>query len=122
MPPLTVLIEDEILILTSLKECLKVEDFEVIAPTPGLNGLKPAAGSFSDLLLCNLRLPQTDGFEVLASLKPNPLTTPDLVGTLILIRNYLPLPTTRVRGLEEIQGCPNSYPNSQSFLDRSLII
>lgn len=68
------IIEDEEFIRYNLIELLKTEDFDAIAAEDGRSGLKLAAEATPDLILCDVMMPELDGYEVLKCLRRNPAT------------------------------------------------
>jgi CheY-like chemotaxis protein len=67
-------IEDEHDILTNTLEVLQLENFEAIGAPNGMQGLQLAQTLLPDLILCDIRLPGIDGYEVLKRLQENPQT------------------------------------------------
>ena len=65
MRELILLIEDDELIRSNLFELLELEDFNVIGAEDGLVGLISAKEFQPDLIVCDINLPQLDGYEVL---------------------------------------------------------
>jgi two-component system sensor histidine kinase/response regulator len=62
-------IEDEEAIRENLVELLEVEDFEVIAAENGRVGLEQAQKHLPDLILCDVMMPELDGYGVLKELR-----------------------------------------------------
>lgn len=67
-------IEDEQAVRTSLLDLLEAEGFEVVGAENGLIGVGLAHKARPDLIICDIMMPQMDGYEVLAALHQNPLT------------------------------------------------
>ena len=67
--PYTILIvDDEPEIITLLKQHLS-ENYNIIIATNGLEGLDMAANHLPDLIICDVIMPQMDGYQFLAQLK-----------------------------------------------------
>ncbi len=67
-------IEDEFLIRENIVELLEIEDFEVISAENGRIGFEQASQHLPDLILCDVMMPELDGYGVLSSLRSNPST------------------------------------------------
>ena len=68
------LIEDEAPIRATLSRFLQMEGIEVITAEDGAVGLALARAELHDLILCDLLMPELDGYQVLSSLRGDPLT------------------------------------------------
>jgi len=55
-------------------ECLKVEGFYAISAENGLVGIHLAQEHLPDLILCDVIMPQLDGYGILTTLRNNPVT------------------------------------------------
>lgn len=55
-------------------ECLEAEGFEVIGAANGLVGVQRAQEQLPDLVICDIMMPELDGYGVLAQLRQNPVT------------------------------------------------
>jgi len=62
------LIEDNTDILENLTEYLELEGYLVLATKNGKNGIELAREFKPDLIICDILMPEMDGFEVLRSL------------------------------------------------------
>jgi diguanylate cyclase (GGDEF)-like protein len=69
-------IEDEAIIRENLVRLLKAEHFRAIGAEDGRVGLELAQTQSPDLILCDILMPQMDGYEVLKHLQQNPETAP----------------------------------------------
>jgi diguanylate cyclase (GGDEF)-like protein len=69
-------IEDESIIRENLLRLLKAEHFRAIGAEDGRVGLQLAQTQPPDLILCDILMPQMDGYEVLKHLQQNPATAP----------------------------------------------
>ncbi|NEP02735.1 MAG: hybrid sensor histidine kinase/response regulator [Symploca sp. SIO2E9] len=68
------LIEDEEEIRENIFEILTAEDFEVIDADNGCSGVQLAQQEFPDLIICDVMMPELDGYGVLNQLRQNPIT------------------------------------------------
>jgi len=57
-------------------EALELEGFQVFGAESGLRGIEIAIEQKPDIILCDIRMPDIDGFEVCRLLKQNKLTSP----------------------------------------------
>lgn len=111
-------IEDELSVLSILREILTVEGFDVITATNGQIGLETASAKLPDLIICDVNLPQLDGYGVLKALHSNPSTTTipfiflsarasrsaQRQGMDLGADDYIPKPFTRQELLNAIRG------------------
>ena len=67
-------IEDEQIIRDLICELLEFEDYEVVKAENGLVGLDIADSTVPDLILCDIMMPELDGYGVLRELQHNPTT------------------------------------------------
>ncbi len=67
-------IEDEKLVRENIIDLLEAESFETITAADGRIGLELAASEVPDLILCDLILPEIDGYGVLRALREQPIT------------------------------------------------
>ncbi|MFC3881595.1 sigma-54-dependent transcriptional regulator [Algoriphagus namhaensis] len=63
------IIDDEKVIRSTLKEILEYEKFQVSEAQDGLEGLAKIQEEDFDLVLCDVKMPKMDGLEVLAKVK-----------------------------------------------------
>lgn len=68
-------IEDHEEIRENVMEMLELSGYQVIACDGGNQGLEEAKHTIPDLILCDIAMPQTDGFEVLRGIKTTPCTS-----------------------------------------------
>lgn len=68
-------IEDEEFIRDNLIELLEIEGFEAIGAENGFIGLHLAKESQPDLILCDVMMPELDGYGVLSALREDSATT-----------------------------------------------
>ena len=67
-------IEDEETVRENILELLDAEGFEAIAAENGRIGLNLAQQQLPDLILCDIRMPELDGYGVLTALRSAPET------------------------------------------------
>lgn len=67
-------IEDEDVLLDTLSELLRYEQFEIIGASSGEAGIKLAASEQPDLVLCDIILNGIDGYDVLKALREDEST------------------------------------------------
>ena len=68
-------IEDEMEIRANLLELLALEGYDVMGADNGITGLVGALEYQPDLILCDVMMPELDGYDVLAALRQEPETT-----------------------------------------------
>lgn len=67
-------IEDNLEIRENTAEILELAGYQVIAANDGREGIEVAVMRIPDVILCDIMMPRTDGYEVLNELKKNPVT------------------------------------------------
>ncbi len=67
-------IEDEDILRESILNILKTNGFNVLEAGNGLRGLQLAKEFVPDVILCDIRMPEFDGYEVLKELRQDPVT------------------------------------------------
>ncbi len=70
------IIDDERSIRNTLKDILGYENYEVSLAENGMEGIEAATNETYDAILCDIKMPQMDGLEVLAKLQEIALETP----------------------------------------------
>jgi CheY-like chemotaxis protein len=109
-------IEDEELLRESILDILKTRGFSAIGAEDGRRGLHLAKEFSPDLILCDVRMPELDGYELLKALRQDPLTatvpfiflTAETIqnvvskGQLLGANGYLAKPFTTVQLLEAV--------------------
>ncbi|HKA42454.1 MAG TPA: response regulator, partial [Burkholderiales bacterium] len=68
-------IEDEAELRTNVARLLKAEGFEVLTAENGAVGVDTAVALLPDLIICDISMPEMDGFGVLFSLRENVTTS-----------------------------------------------
>lgn len=68
-------IEDDRQVQENIKDILELEDFDLILAGDGRKGIEKAKQLLPDLIICDVMMPQTDGFEVLSSLQSVEVTS-----------------------------------------------
>jgi EAL domain-containing protein (putative c-di-GMP-specific phosphodiesterase class I)/ActR/RegA family two-component response regulator len=72
--PKILVIEDEESVRENLLDLLEAEDFETLAAANGKIGINLAVAEIPDLILCDMMMPEIDGYGVLTALRQDPLT------------------------------------------------
>lgn len=67
-------IDDELKALDLILEILEYEGYEVLRAKNGTTGLRLINEQMPDMILCDVRMPDIDGFAVLKAIKEKPLT------------------------------------------------
>ncbi len=128
------IIEDNNDIRESTAEILELADFEVLQAKNGKIGVEMATKSLPDLILCDIMMPELDGYGVLFLLNKNPQTSaiPFIFLTAKAERldmrkgmemgadDYLTKPFDDVELLNAIQSRLNKKIKHQAFYSRSL--
>jgi DNA-binding response OmpR family regulator len=65
-------IEDDVGVLDGLVEILSLEDYEVLSARDGLQGVAIAQRWMPDLIICDIMMPNLDGYGVLEQVRANP--------------------------------------------------
>jgi len=68
------IIEDEEILRESILNILEANGFSTIEAGDGQSGVRLAKERIPDLILCDIRMPELDGYEVLKTLRQDPLT------------------------------------------------
>ncbi|MFP4323211.1 MAG: response regulator [Anaerolineales bacterium] len=67
-------IEDEQSLREDIIEILRYEDFDVLGSENGIKGLEAIRTQLPDLIICDIMMPELDGYGVLIELRSNPTT------------------------------------------------
>ncbi len=65
------LIEDDREIIETLTDLLTMEEYEVLSAASGKEGIKAAMKHQPDLIICDIMMPEMDGYEVIKTLHHN---------------------------------------------------
>jgi YesN/AraC family two-component response regulator len=68
------LIEDDRVNRCLFQDCLESEGFQTISAEDGAMGIQQAKNYLPDLILCDIYMPEVNGYEVLAQLRQDPST------------------------------------------------
>lgn len=68
------LIEDDRVNRCLFQDCLESEGFQTISAEDGAIGIQQAKNYLPDLILCDIYMPEVNGYEVLAQLRQDPST------------------------------------------------
>ncbi|MEH1944813.1 MAG: EAL domain-containing response regulator [Nostoc sp.] len=72
--PKILIIEDEEAVRENILDLLEAEDFETLAAANGRIGVHLAISEVPDLILCDMMMPEIDGYGVLTTLRQDPST------------------------------------------------
>ncbi len=67
-------IEDELFVRENIVDLLEAEDFEVFSTENGILGILWAQDNLPDLVICDVMMPEINGYEVLAEIRELPKT------------------------------------------------
>ena len=68
-------IEDENLIRESIADVLEEEGYQCLQAENGRTGIEAAKENLPDLILCDIKMPEINGHQVLVALKEDPVTS-----------------------------------------------
>ncbi|MGL5034668.1 MAG: response regulator, partial [Microcystaceae cyanobacterium] len=68
-------VEDELGVRENLIEILEIAQYDVLSAPDGVVGLQLAKTHLPDLILCDVMMPNMDGYELLAALREDPNTS-----------------------------------------------
>jgi CheY-like chemotaxis protein len=68
------LIDDDLTNRKLFQDCLESEGFQVIVAENGSRGIQQVKKHLPDLILCDILMPERDGYEVLSELRQDPST------------------------------------------------
>lgn len=72
--PTILVIDDNLLFLETLLELLETHGFQVIGGQNGFLGLQLAEKQMPDVIICDINMPELNGYQVLMKLRQNPMT------------------------------------------------
>ena len=67
-------IDDNVLFLETLLELLEIHGFQVIGSQSAYLGLQLAKEQMPHVILCDINMPELNGYQVLMELRQNPIT------------------------------------------------
>lgn len=67
-------IEDETILREEIVEWLTLEDYDVVSAANGAAGVEAALLHVPDLVVCDILMPQVDGYDVLLEIRTHPTT------------------------------------------------
>lgn len=68
------LIEDDVTVRENTAELLELSNYDVITASNGKLGIETAKKEVPDIIICDIMMPEIDGYEVLEALSKNPST------------------------------------------------
>ena len=68
-------VDDDHTVRINLVELLEAKDFEVLSAKDGRQGVEIAPQSLPDLIICDIMMPELDGYSVLAELRQDSAAT-----------------------------------------------
>ncbi|MFH0992436.1 MAG: response regulator [bacterium] len=86
------IIDDDDAFRTTIANELEDEGYSVYQAADGREGIKHAQTHLPDVILCDIKMPEMDGFEVLGELQKDPTTAPI---SFIFLTAHSDQPTTR---------------------------
>jgi CheY-like chemotaxis protein len=69
------LIEDDATVRENTAELLELSDYEVVTASDGKKGVERAKTELPDIIVCDIMMPELDGYDVLVQLSENPKTS-----------------------------------------------
>ncbi|MBD2677745.1 MULTISPECIES: EAL domain-containing response regulator [Nostoc] len=128
--PKILIIEDEESVRENILDLLEAEDFETLAAANGRIGLDLAISEVPDLILCDMMMPEIDGYGVLTALRqdPNTATIPFIFLTAKSAKSdfrrgmdlgaddYITKPFTRAELLSAIMNRLEKYATLKRYL------
>lgn len=117
LPKKILVVEDEQSLRKDIIEMLNFENFEAIGAEDGLDGVEQAKKHLPDLIVCDIMMPEMNGYEMLAELRNDPQTA-------AIPFIFLTARTDRIdrrRGMDEGAGDYITKPFAVDELLRSII-
>ncbi|MEO5603723.1 MAG: response regulator [Cyclobacteriaceae bacterium] len=68
------IIEDNLDIRENTTEILELAGYKVVSVTNGREGIQAAVTTTPDIILCDIMMPEVNGYDVIKELKKNPQT------------------------------------------------
>ncbi|WP_372916719.1 response regulator [Salegentibacter sp.] len=69
------LIEDDVTVRENTAEILELSDFEVVTASDGKQGIEKAKSELPNIIVCDIMMPEMDGYDVLTELSKIPETS-----------------------------------------------
>ncbi|MDZ8033918.1 MAG: EAL domain-containing response regulator [Nostoc sp. DedQUE08] len=134
--PKILIIEDEEAVRENILDLLEAEDFETIAAANGRIGVNLAISEVPDLILCDMMMPEIDGYGVLTALRqePSTATIPFIFLTAKSAKSdfrqgmdmgaddYITKPFTRAELLSAIMNRLEKYATLKRYLSSQTVI
>lgn len=111
-------VDDEPAALDALEEALRPAGFEVIRAGGGRTGVEVAQAERPDLVICDLVMPDLDGFGVVGELKSDPATA-DIPIIILTGHDLSPADKRRLNG--KVLGIVSKGPDAQAGLRAWLV-
>ena len=111
-------VDDEPAALDALEEALRPAGFEVIRAGGGRTGVEAARAERPDLVICDLVMPDLDGFGVVGELKSDPATA-DIPIIILTGHDLSPADKRRLNG--KVLGIVSKGPDAQAGLRAWLV-
>ncbi|MBD2186273.1 response regulator transcription factor [Aerosakkonema funiforme] len=73
-PTKILVIEDEEFVRDNILDILECKNFDVVGAKNGEEGIREAQKQIPDLILCDIMMPDMDGYSVLTELQQQPIT------------------------------------------------
>ncbi|MFN6479176.1 EAL domain-containing response regulator [Nostoc sp. DedQUE07] len=134
--PKILIIEDEEAVRENILDLLEAEDFETIAAANGRIGINLAISEVPDLILCDMMMPEIDGYGVLTALRQEPSTA--IIPFIFLTAksaksdfrqgmdmgadDYITKPFTRAELLSAIMNRLEKYATLKRYLSSQTVI
>ena len=68
------LIEDDLALRENTAELLELQGYDILTAPDGLAGIQSAKANIPDLIVCDIMMPEADGYQVLQTLASDPST------------------------------------------------
>ncbi|MEH2249130.1 EAL domain-containing response regulator [Nostoc sp.] len=134
--PKILIIEDEEAVRENILDLLEAEDFETLAAANGRIGVHLAISEVPDLILCDMMMPEIDGYGVLTALRQDPSTA--IIPFIFLTAksaksdfrqgmdmgadDYITKPFTRAELLNAIMNRLEKYATLKRYLSSKTVI
>lgn len=118
--PSILLVEDEAPIRANLRRFLVLEGYRVVEAANGIEGLAAIAAERPDLVLCDVMMPELDGFSLLGRLRSDPATATIPFVFLTASAEKVDLERGRELGADEYVTKPFNLPELLALVRRRL--